>query len=57
MRRHLGRHIETNHGCIIVAVIYRHSETNFQTFEISLTNLLVELENQKLNYVVAYVET
>ena len=44
--------IETNHGCIIVAVIYRHPETNFQTFEILLTNLLVELENQKLNYVV-----
>ena len=44
--------IETNYGCIIVAVIYRHPETNFQTFEISLTNLLVELENQKLYYVV-----
>ena len=44
--------IEANHECIIVAVIYRHPETNFQTFEISLTNLLIELENQKLNYVV-----
>ena len=42
--------IETNHGCIIVAVIYRHPETNCHTFKISLTNLLVELENQKLNY-------
>ena len=45
--------VKINQGGIIFAVIYRHPNFKFQSFEKSLSHNLLELEDIKLQYVVS----